>query len=276
MAERTERHYDGRYCNEAGRQCLDLLRGIVNGREKSSYHEHQCSHDHTAEDAEYDHLVVCILGILQFTCTQILSHHNTDTGTQLKIDNIEQVRNGGSNIQTCHHIQTSDGITLGHRCHTRSPYHLVHHQRKPLDQNCLQFINRDSETGVRPFQITVLFPMGMCPEHHDQCLYVAGNNGSQRCSLYSKLRERADTENQQIVQNRISSHRHKACQHRDKSLSGLFNICRIRLVHRKRDQPCHHDGQIFQAILQCHICSTVPHRIRQIQGNQSGTFRQEQ
>ena len=106
MAEGAEGHDDGRYRNKTGSQFPDLLRGIVNPREKSSYHEHQCRHDHTAEDAEYDHLVVCILGILQFTCTQILSHHNTDTGTQLKIDNIEQIRDGGGNVQSRHHVQT--------------------------------------------------------------------------------------------------------------------------------------------------------------------------
>ena len=118
--------------------------------------------------------------------------------------------------------------------------------------------------------------MDVCPDHHDQCLNVTGNNGSQRRPLHSQLRERTDAEDHQIVQNRISTHRHKAGQHRDKGLPGLFYICRVGLVHRKRDQSHHHDGQIFQSVLQCQVRGPVPHRIRQIQGDQCGTFRQEQ
>ena len=80
MAECTERHDDRGDCDELRSQSLDLFRSIINTGEKSSHHKHQCCHDHTTEDTEYDHLIVRILRLFQLAGAQILSYHNADTG----------------------------------------------------------------------------------------------------------------------------------------------------------------------------------------------------
>lgn len=91
---------------------LDLLRCIVDLREKSSDHQHKTCHDHAAEHTEHDHLVVCVLCFFQLAGAQILSDHDTDAGTKLQIDDVEQVCDCRRYIQSRHYLQSTDGIAL--------------------------------------------------------------------------------------------------------------------------------------------------------------------
>ena len=122
MAEGAERHDDGRNSNKAGGKFLDLIGGIVDTREKSAHDQHCDSHDHTAEHTEN-------------SGTKILSHDDTDAGTELDVYDIEKICDRRCDIQSGNHFQTSDGVTLCHGSHAGSPQHLIHHQREAFDQD---------------------------------------------------------------------------------------------------------------------------------------------
>ena len=121
MTKRTKRHDQRRNGDKLCSQILNFRCRIVNIREKSPHEKHDCCHNHTAEDTENNHLVVCVFCLFQFSGSQILSHNNTDTRSQLYIDNVKQIGNRRGNIQPCHHIKSAHRIALGNGGHARRP-----------------------------------------------------------------------------------------------------------------------------------------------------------
>ena len=171
MREGAQRHCQGGNHNKWPGQLLDVFLGIVNGREKPSHKNHKDTDTGTGENAEKDHLIVRIPGLFLFAGPQKLTHHNRDAASQLKIDNIKQVADGGGDILGGHHLQAPDCVALGDHSHTGGPEHLVEHKRGTLDQNTFQDIGGDLGAGVSADNIGIWALVAMSPDHHNGKLH---------------------------------------------------------------------------------------------------------